>query len=279
MWTRKDLKLQAKESLRVNYWKGFLVALILSFLSGGVSSVLSSFSQIVSIFVGNNSGSSNVFSDWDFDPQSFNNITDKFSDISADGMGFIGVLVVILVVIIVISMIFSIVYTFLVLNPFQVGSMKYFIAARTESGDLSNMIFPFKKGRYAASVKAMAWKFLFENLWTLLFIIPGIVKGYAYAMVPYLMADNPELDYKSALKLSMHMTDGQKGRMFVLDLSFIGWGLLAILTLGIGFLFLAPYIYATKAELYIALKKIAIEEGIIVPIELQQELAPVSEQS
>jgi len=269
MWTRNDLKLQAKESLKVNYWKGFLVALILSFLSGGIGSGFSSIIQIVSTF-----GSSRTSSTVDF-----KEFSDSFLNFSNRDMEFISVLIIILIVVFVISMIFSIVYTFLVINPFQVGSMKYFISARKESGDLSDMIFSFKKGRYAASVKAMAWKFLFENLWSLLFVVPGIVKGYAYSMVPYLMADNPELDYKSALKLSMHMTDGQKGRIFVLDLSFIGWGLLAILTLGIGFLFLAPYYFATKAELYIALKKIAIEEGIIVPIELQQELAPVSEQS
>ena len=92
-------------------------------------------------------------------------------------------------------------------------------------------------------------------LWTCLFIIPGIIKSYSYRMVPYILADNPELGAVEAITLSRQMMDGNKGRAFLLDLSFIGWTILTIITLGIVGLFWAnPYFYATDAELYRTLK-------------------------
>lgn len=78
-------------------------------------------------------------------------------------------------------------------------------------------------------------------LWTLLFIIPGIIKGYAYSLVSYIIADNSDINSKDALKLSEEMMKGNKGKLFVLELSFIGWHLLAILTLGILEIWIVPY--------------------------------------
>lgn len=98
-------------------------------------------------------------------------------------------------------------------------------------------------------------------LWYLLLIIPGIVKSYAYRMVPYILADNPNIGSKEAIKLSNEMTNGHKFNMFVLDISFIGWYLLGILALIVGVLFVLPYVNATEAELYLALRKDALEKG------------------
>lgn len=91
---------------------------------------------------------------------------------------------------------------------------------------------------------------IYVFLWTLLFIIPGIVKTYSYAMVPYLLKDNPELLPEEAINKSMEMMCGKKMQLFLLDLSFIGWAILCIFTFGIGYFFLAPYVYTARAAFY-----------------------------
>lgn len=95
---------------------------------------------------------------------------------------------------------------------------------------------------------------VFIFLWTLLLIIPGIIKTYAYAMVPYILSEEPELNYRDAIDRSIEMTNGHKWRMFVLDLSFIGWYLLGAMLCFVGTFFVHPYYYATQAELYLTLK-------------------------
>ena len=92
-------------------------------------------------------------------------------------------------------------------------------------------------------------------LWSLLLIIPGLIKGYSYAMTPYLLKDEPELSFNAAIEKSMEMMTGNKMKLFLLDLSFIGWMLLCILTLGIGFLWLIPYMQESRVAFYEDLKK------------------------
>lgn len=87
-------------------------------------------------------------------------------------------------------------------------------------------------------------------LWTLLLIIPGIIKSLSYAMTPFVLRDNPEMKNNAAIELSMKMMDGHKGELFWLYLTFIGWGILCILTLGIGYFWLAPYMQASMAQFY-----------------------------
>ena len=91
---------------------------------------------------------------------------------------------------------------------------------------------------------------LFVFLWSLLLIIPGIIMAYAYSMAVFVSNDNPELSAMDAIKKSRELMNGHKWDLFVLDLSFIGWILLACLTAGIGFIFLQPYIDAAHAEFY-----------------------------
>lgn len=97
--------------------------------------------------------------------------------------------------------------------------------------------------------------YVYTILWSLLLIIPGIIKGYSYAMTNYILKDEPTLKYNEAIEKSMAMMDGNKMKLFLLHLSFIGWIILSCITLGIGFLFLAPYMSSAQAAFYEDLKK------------------------
>ena len=91
-------------------------------------------------------------------------------------------------------------------------------------------------------------------LWSLLFVIPGIIKSYSYAMTDFILKDNPELCNNAAIEKSARMMEGNKMNLFMLDLSFIGWALLSLLTCGIGFFFLQPYVMVAHAAFYEDLK-------------------------
>jgi uncharacterized membrane protein len=108
----------------------------------------------------------------------------------------------------------------------------------------------------------MLVKDIFNFLWFLLFIIPGIVKYYAYSMVPYILSDNPNIGVRKAIALSNKLTHGHKFDMFILDLSFIGWFILGLMAFIVGTLFVFPYYFATKAELYLALRQIGLDRGM-----------------
>lgn len=92
--------------------------------------------------------------------------------------------------------------------------------------------------------------FVFTLLWSLLFVIPGIVAGYSYAMAPYIMAEDPECTPMEAIRRSKALMDGHKMELFILELSFIGWHILSMMTLGLGNLFLVPYTSAATAAFY-----------------------------
>ena len=102
---------------------------------------------------------------------------------------------------------------------------------------------------------------LFTFLWALLLIVPGIVAAYRYGMAIYILADNPELGIMECIDKSKEMTNGNKGFMFILDLSFIGWGILAALTFGIGCLWLIPYIGITNTLMYMQLSGGTVGNG------------------
>ena len=96
---------------------------------------------------------------------------------------------------------------------------------------------------------------IFVFLWSLLFLIPGIVKSYSYAMAPYIMQDDPTKNWKQCIDESRQMMDGHKAQLFWLELSFIGWTILGMLCLGVGVLFVNPYINQARANFYLALKE------------------------
>lgn len=97
-------------------------------------------------------------------------------------------------------------------------------------------------------------RYIYTVLWMLLLIIPGIIKAYSYSMTPYILNDDPKISNNRAIEKSMAMMEGHKMQLFLLDLSFIGWGILCLFTLGIGFLLLTPYMETAHAKFYEDLK-------------------------
>jgi len=95
---------------------------------------------------------------------------------------------------------------------------------------------------------------IYTALWSLLLVVPGIIKYYSYAMTDYILKEEPEMKNNAAIEKSMAMMENNKMKLFLLDLSFIGWALLAIVTFGIGFLFLQPYMQVSRAAFYEDLK-------------------------
>lgn len=123
--------------------------------------------------------------------------------------------------------------------------LKQYHRAKFEFQDLFSQFHRFGQG--------FAQKFLrglYVTLWSLLFVIPGIVKSYAYAMTPFIMAENPEMSASEAIEASVQLMDGHKGELFTLGLTFIGWDILAALSCNIGHLLLNPYKNAAYAAFY-----------------------------
>ena len=101
---------------------------------------------------------------------------------------------------------------------------------------------------------------LFVALWSLLFLIPGIVKSYAYSMAYYVKLDHPDYGWKACIDESRRLMDGHKWEKFVLDLSFLGWILVGALCLGVGTLWVTPYMAATEAQFYEYVRSCAAED-------------------
>lgn len=152
--------------------------------------------------------------------------------------------------------------------PLEVGGRKFYIHAAQGEVTINVLSHGFNKSTYFNLISVMLWRELLVFLWTLLLIIPGIVKSYAYRMVPYILADNPQINFKRAVELSDKMTFGHKSEIFVLDLSFIGWYILGLFACCIGVIFIFPYQDATDAELYLVLRQEAIQKGLCTDQEL-----------
>lgn len=106
---------------------------------------------------------------------------------------------------------------------------------------------------------------VFTFLWSLLFVVPGIIKALAYSQANYVIHDNPRLKGKEAIEISKRMTNGFKGDLFSMYLSFIGWYILVGLTGGILSIYVTPYVETTAAMYYENLKRYSIENGIVAP--------------
>ena len=105
-------------------------------------------------------------------------------------------------------------------------------------------------GNWGHHVGGMLLVGVYTLAWTLLLIVPGIIKSFAYALTPFILIDKPELSANEAIELSMKMMDGHKLDLFILYLSFIGWYLLSFLTLCIGMLWVMPYQYTAMVAFY-----------------------------
>ena len=155
-----------------------------------------------------------------------------------------------------------------VLLPLAVGysnSMRVLL----ETGDnrLTNNSFSLGFGNWLHVVWGMVLSTIYIFLWTLLLIIPGIIKSYSYALTPYILVEHLEMSANEAIEESMRLMDGHKFDLFYLQLSFIGWAILSILSLGLGFFWLIPYQMTAQAAFYRDIKNEAmpLQDNVIEP--------------
>ena len=212
-----ELRLKARESLKGNYWYAVMVAFVAAIfgalmINGGSYSV--SIEERATELFGN-----------------LPTIVKTYLIIAASTAGVINFV------------------AFILGGVVQLGYAQYLLKQQDREvnsvKDLFSQFDRFSQGFLQAFLRG-----LYTFLWALLFVIPGIVKSFGYAMTPFLMAEDPNLTAKEAIKLSQEKMMGHKGELFCLGLSFIGWSLLAALTGGIGNIFLNPYMNAAYAAFY-----------------------------
>ena len=139
-------------------------------------------------------------------------------------------------------------------GPLTLGLIGYFLKkVRGQEVKFEDLFDGFRL--FVSSFLLYLLEVIFLSLWSALFLIPGIVKSFSYSMAFYILHDNPDIGAAEAITRSRKMMHGHKGKLFKLCLSFIGWGLLCCLTLGIGFLWLCPYVTVSVTNFYEDLKK------------------------
>lgn len=269
MWDRKELKARGKAAFQGNYWKCVLVAfLMMALVFGGLGTAGREGGRInLNLNQGNQSAPAVTA------PDNFEHISGSGGEQSIDqlppeiqqaishaesgGDTDPAIMAIVLAVaggIIGIMILLGSLVKILVMNPLEVGCKGFFLHNSTAPASLSEIGYGFQD--WGRNVWTMFLKDLFVCLWGLLFLIPGIVKHYSYQLVPYLMAEDPTLRGTDAITLSRKLMNGHKWRAFVLDLSFLGWMLLSGLTANLlGIFYVNPYIYATDAELYRAIRE------------------------
>ena len=226
MWTIAEIKEKGKAAFKGNYWYCVLMAFLMTIFTVGSSVGTSQKTQEVDV-----QGTINGMS------------PEEQLTVLLVALGVLGAAILIGLLIRV----------FLV-NPINVGGNAFFM------GNVEDTPAPFgliKVGfrNYWHNFATLFLRDLYLVLWSLLLIVPGIIKAYSYRMVPYILADNPELSPNEVITRSREMMDGNKWQAFLLDLSFIGWTLLGILTLGLVMIFwTAPYICNANAALYVKLR-------------------------
>lgn len=221
-----DYRLAARNALRGNWGISILVTLVASILGG---TNFSSFSSSAS------------------------NAIDRASQNSADSFhsippAILGILLAVVSLLVLLGLVVIIIG-----GAVRLGFITYNIDLLTRRRP---PLFGTLFSRFNMFGKAFVLNLLigiFTALWMLLFIVPGIIASYRYSMAPYLMAENPNLSPMEAIELSKEMMKGHKWRLFVLELSFFGWAILCVLTLGIGALWLTPYISVSEAAFFLDL--------------------------
>ena len=232
VWYCRDLKYRGKQALRKNYWAAVVVSLILA----------------VAVGIGSGGGGSSSVANTVTHTEVYDG-TLRFSMNSAAPFVWLFSALA-LGALLILGSIFILLKIF-VGNVLEVGARGFYIENLYSAPSVGKILAPFRSGQYWNIVKIMFFRDLFIFLWTLLFVIPGIVKSYEYKMIPYLLAEKPGMSKQEAFDRTREMMYGQKGNAFVLDLSFLPWLFLNAFTFNIlGILYLQPYMDATQAELY-----------------------------
>lgn len=222
MWDRKSLKEQGKMALKRNYWKAVLVSALFAMILGGTG----------------------AYHEYASD-HTQSNLPSGVDVSSVD----IGVLLAAALGLLLVTAVF-IAINILVTLPFEVGACKFRLHAVRGTGEISDLGNGYDIS-YKRNVKTLFFRNLYVCLWSLLLVVPGIVKAYEYRMIPYLLADHPELSKEEAFQTSKQMMQGNKWHTFLLDVSFVLWWMLGALTLGIAcVLYVHPYVQLTEAALY-----------------------------
>lgn len=237
MWERQELKERARQGLSQYYGVSILAVIITGLLGGEIST----------------SGGVRF------------SITKRYN-ISLDGSGFFGHVpfrleqIFFFFMVAMITLVLSLAFSVFLSNVVEAGKCRYFTMSTLEGADagLGELFGCFRSGRYLNTVKVQFLRKLYEALWTMLLILPGIIKHYEYYMVPYLIAEYPDMDSREIFRLSREMMDGNKFDTFILELSFLGWRFLGLLACGVGIFFEIPYEEATYAELYLKLRELRL---------------------
>ena len=274
MWTRKELKEKGKLSFKRNYWKAVLVSLLLVFMVRGavnfgfggrggsneseVNAVTTQAEQseavgkeqdIIEIPEIILNPSDIIGSD---DPDSIPvGFTDFLIELrnTIGGIGIFALVVGGILLFIVLFIVIAAIHAFL-FNPLEAGTARFFVRNLNDKAEIRELAYCYDHG-YLNVVKTVFLRDLYIVLWGLLLIIPGIIKSYEYRMVNYILAENPEMNTKEVFAMSRDMMRGNKWRAFVLDLSFLGWHLLSLITIGLaGIFYVFPYRNMTNAALY-----------------------------
>ena len=149
---------------------------------------------------------------------------------------------------------------FILALPLTWGYQTLFLGAvRGGEATAKDLFEGYNKELFSRVLTTTLLYYVYVFLWSLLLLIPGCIKAYSYAMTPFILKDNPEMKNNAAIEESMRMMDGHKLELFLLDLSFIGWAILSILTCCIGFLWLVPYMNMARVNFYEDLKKASVE--------------------
>lgn len=280
MWTISQLKERGKQSFKKNYWRAVLVGLIIAVIGGSQNVNLGmNPGAFSSLFSGmQESLNDNDHHEYDYDDYYYNDNDVDYDDYEfhgdfdvsdgseallfgmAAGLGFFLVLLFFLIGII------GLLLKFFLFQPLQVGANRFFVMNLTEEGKIHSLGFAFDHN-YKNQVSVMFFRWLYTFLWSLLCWIPGIYKSYEYRMIPYLLAEYPDMPKEQAFAISKEMMNGEKWKAFLLDLSFIGWNILNVFTCGIlGVFFVGPYYNSTAAALYEALKGFKGIPGIMGPM-------------
>lgn len=290
MWKRKELKKQAKQTIKKNYWTAVVVCFLIAILTGEFGASIN----------GNSAKEENLSPDYaimqnqlimneqikqeevqkvqekqqkveefknsltDMQLRVANGVNTNINSMTRsqkyifkiwDAIKLFMANQTVLAVGLVIASIIAILYLILIAEPLIVAERKYFLTARDgENTRMGIMKEVFRRGSWSNVTLIMLLKNIYNFLWFFT-IIGGFIKAYEYRMIPYILAENPKMDRKEVFKKSKEMMKGNKWRTFILDVSFIGWIILSVLTGGLlGIFYVNPYRVATSVELYEKLK-------------------------
>lgn len=256
MWTCGMLKQNARQALwGVRYWR-VLGACLLAAVLGGNAAIYYAYTTCDTVVEAWQNATT---------PRVWTGNTAALRELLAElPQGYLAMLALVFVgvflAVLVISLAIGMTYRAFVANPVRIGLCRYLMEHRQGRSYIRTEFSVFS-GTYLKVVKAQILTDLKILLGTFLFYVPGILWSYQYLLVPYLLAENPYMTSRRARELSRQIMHGEKWHIFLLQMSFIGWYLLCVLTLGLGFLFLAPYYDATMAEFYAAMRSKALAYG------------------